>query len=188
MLERMFGRRARAAAEPADDGPVVDEQGVRRLVAELGLTVPCDLDQVIARVAERRGRPIQVIPFSAAVVERARRNRVPMPFGMWLAGNEVDFIFFREDTTVPHQEHVVLHELGHLCCRHETRHVDDDVITDAAALGDALGDAATRTVYGDAVECAAEHFAYLVAGHLSHNPAPPEHQPMVDRYRRILGG
>jgi hypothetical protein len=45
--------------------------------------------------------------------------------GLWLATSAADHIFFEEQTTRSHQEHIVLHEIGHLVFDHHSVRSDD---------------------------------------------------------------
>ncbi|MBP2475661.1 hypothetical protein JOF53_004533 [Crossiella equi] len=177
---RPWWRRGRG--EQLDTGaPVLTEEGVRRVVGSLPLPDPFDVRELVRLVAERRQRAITVLPYPAHVVARARAQHEPLPYGMWLAGTTADFIFYREDTTEMHQQHVILHELGHICLRHRTDTIDD---VDAARI---TGGAAKRTVYGDGQERAAELFAYLVeqrAGSL--NGRADADSKVARRYRALL--
>lgn len=38
--------------------------------------------------------------------------------GLWMAGSANDYICYERNTTPVHQEHIVLHELGHILCEH----------------------------------------------------------------------
>ncbi|MEV0050400.1 hypothetical protein AB0H34_07890 [Saccharopolyspora shandongensis] len=38
--------------------------------------------------------------------------------GLWLATADIDLVFYEQATTLPHQEHIILHELCHLLCDH----------------------------------------------------------------------
>jgi hypothetical protein len=97
------------------------EERCRRRVADLDASgelgrIAC-VDDLCARVAERRQRPIHL-------------EASPMPAtlaGAWLASDHADYIFFAQDAPPPHQEHIKLHELAHILCEHRP-------ITDQAEL------------------------------------------------------
>jgi hypothetical protein len=38
--------------------------------------------------------------------------------GVWVAGTTTDYIFFEQATSRLHQEHIILHEIGHILCGH----------------------------------------------------------------------
>lgn len=60
------------------------------------------------QVAERRGRPIKLIPTAD----------ITGVCGLWIATDTTDLICYESDTTRPHQDHIILHELSHVLCEH----------------------------------------------------------------------
>jgi len=85
----------------------------------LQVPVPFDVAELCARLAHRRGRPIHLQPFAMPA---------DCPCGVWIATATCDVIFYEERTSLLHQEHIILHEVGHLFCDHQTAtgaiHVD----------------------------------------------------------------
>src|SRR5437773_332962 len=81
----------------------------RRLLKDLGIQPPLRVAELCRRVGERRGKPIKLI---------AHPIPVPGPFGAWITTKDVDYILYQEQTTLPHQRHIVLHELGHILAGH----------------------------------------------------------------------
>lgn len=182
-----------APAAPGPDEPIVDLGQVRAVVDALPLPDPFDVRELCALVARARGRDIKVLPYPHKVVTEARRLRESLPYGMWLPGKRADYIYYREDTSMAHQQHVILHELGHLCCRHYGEHFDDDEIEVFHEAGRTVEGGLGRTVYSDAQERAAEMFAYLVEERLGPvrvvsggRDVDPAYTPVVDRYRATL--
>ncbi|MER6398373.1 ParH-like protein [Kitasatospora sp. NBC_01246] len=57
----------------------------------------------------RRGRPIELMPLSGP--EHS-------PCGVLITTDRADYIGYPADTTALHQQHIVLHEIGHLLCGH----------------------------------------------------------------------
>ncbi|MGW0517767.1 ImmA/IrrE family metallo-endopeptidase [Crossiella sp. NPDC003009] len=176
----------------ADTGePVLHEAAVAREVTGLELPDPFDVRELVRLVAARRQRSIAVLPYPAHVVAQARAQHEPLPYGMWLAGSRQDFLFYREDTTAMHQQHVILHELGHICLRHRTESIDDLAAEEVTGDPATVLRAAKRTVYTDRQERAAELFAYLVeerAGSL-HGGAGAldrDQDRVIRRYRSLL--
>jgi hypothetical protein len=41
------------------------------------------------------------------------------PCGVWLALSTEDLILFEQETSRLHQQHIILHEVGHLLCEHQ---------------------------------------------------------------------
>ncbi|MBP2472111.1 hypothetical protein JOF53_000983 [Crossiella equi] len=85
-------------------------QHCRKLLRELRLTPPLDVHELVRRVSEQRGRPIELV---------AQRFSVPGPFGAWTSGQDTDQIHYQAETTATHQNHIILHELSHLLAGHE---------------------------------------------------------------------
>jgi len=76
----------------------------------------CTVEQFLERLATSRGRPIHIVPM---VLPK------PGPCGIWVATDEVDVVVHETDTSRPHQEHIILHELAHMICAHrDTGDVD----------------------------------------------------------------
>ncbi|WP_188300249.1 hypothetical protein [Streptomyces sp. CBMA156] len=77
----------------------------------LDLAAPFSLDGVCARLAAVRRRPIHLHPLPPGAAEAGA-------CGLWLATGTDDYIFFEQQTSRPHQEHIVLHEIGHMLLDH----------------------------------------------------------------------
>src|SRR5262245_48427673 len=130
---------------------------VRRTVRQLDLPHPFDVKDLTQRIAERRGRRIilTALPMSVAG-----------PCGLWLATDSTDYICYEEMTSPLHQQHIVLHELGHLLCGHTGWQRVDEVVgalvpqLSPATLAVML--ARQHNTYPDADETEAELFAYAV--------------------------
>jgi hypothetical protein len=80
------------------------------LVARIGVPEPFDELEFVARVAQLRGRPIELAAMATGIAS---------PCGLWIATDQADLIFYADGTSAPHQQHIVVHELGHLMFDHE---------------------------------------------------------------------
>lgn len=80
-----------------------------KLVAELDLPHPFDVEEFIASLAARRGRHIEIVPVAA---------KPNLPCGIVLTTLDADLILYRADTTALHREHILLHEAAHILCGH----------------------------------------------------------------------
>lgn len=89
---------------------------VRQLLRNLGVDVPLDVEDLCARLGEARGLPIRLVPYALPV---------PGPFGLWLSTTTADLILFQAETTKGHQEHIILHEVGHIISGHSSDETDD---------------------------------------------------------------
>ncbi|MGW5715136.1 hypothetical protein ACWEVP_03135 [Amycolatopsis sp. NPDC003865] len=92
----------------------------RRLLKELDIRPPLDVFELCRRVGESRGKPIRLLPHSIPV---------PGPFGVWISTRLADYILYQQETSKPHQNHIILHELGHLLAGHESDPCDDELLT-----------------------------------------------------------
>jgi len=88
------------------------ERAIRRAcearLPDLPLPIPFHLDTFVAQIAARRKRPIE---------------RFGLPLGgglpgMWVETHDQDLIYYESRTAPPHQEQIILHELGHIVLGH----------------------------------------------------------------------
>lgn len=78
------------------------------VLRELPLPAAFDVRTLCAELGARRGRPIRLLPV-AGLFDVC---------GLWIATDRTDLIAYEANTTAPHQDHIVLHELGHVLCDH----------------------------------------------------------------------
>lgn len=119
------------------------------------IPVPWNLELLVRRVAEHRGRPIRLI-----AAEFPAGSDVS---GLWIGLRETDYICYARSASPAVREQTIGHELGHLLMNHQ---LSDG--TSPAAVMDLLSSEAispqliqrflARTSYGDAAEAAAEEF------------------------------
>jgi hypothetical protein len=154
-----------------------------KLVDMLDIPVPFDVHVLCARVAAARGRSIEL-------------RAIPMPAGgpcgVWVSVAGRDFIFYERHTSGLHQEHIVLHEIGHFLGDHEAGTVLDPDISQLLMpdLDPAVVDRVLqRTHYSADNEREAETIASLILERAnrwrpaSEWAAPPEAEGM----RRRIG-
>lgn len=91
----------------------------RKLLRDLDIHPPLDVSQLGKRLGEHRGRPIRLLP---------RPLPQPGPFGIWLAQAGTDVVVYQQETTRPHQDHIIIHEFGHMIAGHESDENDDDLL------------------------------------------------------------
>ncbi|WP_031465106.1 ImmA/IrrE family metallo-endopeptidase [Sciscionella sediminilitoris] len=153
-------------------------------IAELDLHEARDVRALCDHLVELRGRPIRLVPLPLPASH---------PCGMWVAASDEDVIFYDANTTSAHQEHIILHELGHVICCHRGSGILDDESAralfpniDPQIVRDMLG----RATYDDVQEQEAEITAYLLAelikGRPRANPSSPERERAIDRVERTL--
>jgi hypothetical protein len=75
-----------------------------------GIRVPFDLNALLDQLEADRGRPIELVPFSATAPGE--------PCGIWVGTDRLDLIYYEEATSPLHQDHIILHEVGHMVCDH----------------------------------------------------------------------
>ncbi|MFS8097845.1 ImmA/IrrE family metallo-endopeptidase [Lentzea alba] len=122
----------------------------RRARAALrGLTMPepFSVQALCDEVARVRGRKLFLHPFTEPPVDE-------MPSGLWVATDVADHVFFEQQTSRFHQEHIICHEIGHMLCGHESQR------------------AMARTSYTTAQEHEAEMVATLIL-ELARRRTPP---------------
>jgi len=134
----------------------------RRLLNELDIRPPLDVAELCQRVGQQRGKPIQL---------RAHPIPVPGPFGLWYTTKTTDYIFYQQETSAPHQRHIILHELGHLLAGHQSTE-NDQLLPDLSSdtlrekypdlEPDAVRRALRRTSYDTEQEREAETTATII--------------------------
>jgi hypothetical protein len=127
------------------------------------IPVPWDLQLLVGRIADRRGRPIRLLPTEFPAVDVS---------GLWLPTRDADLIYYDRSASPAVMEQTVGHELGHLLMNHdlEARGSGTAVAGQLAAveIDPALIERfLARTAYGTANEAAAEEFGtrLLQTGH-----------------------
>ncbi|GAF50426.1 M48 family metalloprotease [Rhodococcus wratislaviensis] len=157
---------------------------LRRIVAEMGIPVPWNRDQLVAGVAARRGRPIHLVPVSHSLVQGGHS-------GLWLARAEDDVILYAAGTSDVHATHIICHELAHMELGHDRtalgdRSVDATALSKAAPSVDpsSVVTALGRSNYSSAQEYEAELLATLLMARRGGNTSAATTDP---RASRILG-
>jgi hypothetical protein len=134
----------------------------RRLLRDLDIRPPLDVTELCRRVGERRGRPITLVSHPIPV---------PGPFGLWITAAATDYILYQRETSKSHQDHIILHELGHILAGHGADNSDDPVdgLDPATLRGqypdlapDAVRRALRRTSYDTEQEREAETVATII--------------------------
>ncbi|MFE2028820.1 toxin [Streptomyces hygroscopicus] len=133
-------------------------------IADLDLPEVADVAELCRHLGEVRGRPITLIPMQMPASH---------PCGMWVAARDEDLIFYDANTTSAHQEHIILHELGHIICCHRGAGWLDEA---SARLlfpnldPDLVRDMLLRATYDDVQEQEAEIIAYLLSQRVGSTP------------------
>ncbi|MEU5591837.1 toxin [Streptomyces sp. NPDC020298] len=152
--------------------------GARR-ISELGLPEVADVAELCRHLGEVRDRPITLVPMQMPASH---------PCGMWVAARDEDLIFYDANTTGAHQEHIILHELGHIICCHRGAGWLDEATArllfpnlDPELVRDML----LRATYDDVQEQEAEIIAYLLSQRVGstqeRHGAPPAEEAGKER-------
>jgi len=149
----------------------------RTLVDALDLPVPFDAGELCRRVGAARGRQIHLRPLAMPAGG---------PCGMWVSADAGDFIFYERHTSGLHQEHIVVHELGHLLSDHASTAAAPELARllmpslDPNLVRRVLG----RTHYTDVEEQEAELIASLILQRANrHHRAPADATDLDGRLR-----
>ncbi|MBP2477638.1 Zn-dependent peptidase ImmA (M78 family) [Crossiella equi] len=153
---------------------------LRRELAELGVDRPLSVQQLCTALGDRRGRPIRVVPFSL---------KVPGPYGMWFSSAEADYIVVQAETSRPHQDHIILHEIGHILHNHQPDDEDPEYVhsTMPSLNPDMIRRSLRRTNYDSTEEQQAELAATILLEWTSQSSLAPD-PVRDDRLQRLNEG
>ncbi|GAA4947766.1 hypothetical protein GCM10023205_04680 [Yinghuangia aomiensis] len=87
--------------------------GCLQRIRDLRIPAPFDIDEFCANVSSMRGRPLVLTPLP----EIEHRD---VPCGMWLGTTSIDYVYYAAETSKPHRDHIVVHELAHMLCGHKS--------------------------------------------------------------------
>ena len=159
----------------------------RALVAELELPDPFDLAELCATVGRERGRPV-VLTATPMVMGNL--------CGMWMGTAQADYVFYEQNTSFLHQQHIVFHELGHILRRHSPKRILGADVARALAPVVEPGEVERvlgRDTYNDEDEYEAELIATLILRRVAHHAAvevpeavDPRSDDVVARIARSL--
>lgn len=124
----------------------------KRILRDLGVSPPLEVRELCRLLGDYRGRPIRLVPHALPV---------PGPFGLWIATNTADYIFYQQETSPAHQDHIILHEVGHILAD-DTSDESDPVVWQTL-LPDIPYDVINKALRRTAYEEEREHEAELVA-------------------------
>lgn len=138
-------------------------QRCERLLLDIDVPQPFDIDDFATLIANQRGRPLRLVAKTSPLG----------PCGMWLALPDTDYVFYEAATTRLHRDHIVVHELAHLLASHEPSDTVDPAILktllpnlDPAVVQRVLA----RAEYSADQEQEAEMIASLVLQHAHRSP------------------
>lgn len=129
-----------------------------RLLADLEIPSSSTVEDLCAQIADSRGRDIYLHPLP-------QRPVAAIACGVWLATPNADHIFFEDNTSQLHRDHIILHEIGHILCDHRlSESIGDELVEGLVALFDEsqVQQALTRSGYTEEQEQVAEMMATLI--------------------------
>ncbi|MEV0845484.1 hypothetical protein AB0J21_06265 [Streptomyces sp. NPDC049954] len=117
---------------------------------------------------------------------------VPGPSGLWIASGSADYIFYQRETSKVHQDHIILHEIGHIMADHQSQDTGGEVLRHPLPALDAevVEGALWRSSHDEDREREAELVATIIlewASVLDSVPPPAATEPSVDRLQAALG-
>lgn len=139
----------------------------RRLLADITIPSPFDIDAFCDQIATQRGRRIRLHPMA----------NEPVPCGLWIATESTDYIFYEASTSPLHRDHIVLHELSHLLCDHRPALAQDEDLAHQLFPDLAAGlvrRVLARSAYSASEEREAELLASLIREHVDRSGPPAE--------------
>lgn len=159
---------------------------MRRELRDLGIHPPLDMSRLCEALGEKRGRPIELEP---------RKLTTLGPSGLLVETSRRDVILYQAETTRLHQEHIILHELGHMLVADETGGEEDpqEAAENWAALIPVFEDEMIRRVtqrcsYESEEECAVEAAATSLLEWSSVEGATPlSEDPSLRRVQSVVG-
>ncbi|MEV0113240.1 hypothetical protein AB0H77_08315 [Streptomyces sp. NPDC050844] len=127
------------------------ERRIRHLLRTLNVRPPLSVKELCQALSQSRGRHIEL-----------RSYPLPPsgPIGLWFETANADLIIFQRDTTPLHQDHIILHEVGHILADHHGASVDTQ--WDALLPGLEIG-AIRRALQRCSYDTEQEHEAELIA-------------------------
>ncbi|RSN46578.1 hypothetical protein DMH12_29150 [Streptomyces sp. WAC 04229] len=164
-------------------------RGLRRrckaLIRDLDIQRPFDVHTLIQSVAQRRGRPIQLVAIAMPAGSAC---------GLFVSTAGTDYIFYEKHASPLHQEHIIVHELGHLLCGHvRLTDVNNDIsrLLMPTLSPNMIERVLQRTYYNTPEEKEAEMIASLILQGVDRSPSGPERsEPEADeavrRVQRLL--
>ncbi|MGH3829240.1 MAG: hypothetical protein ACRDRS_02125 [Pseudonocardiaceae bacterium] len=147
---------------------VIDDRALRRWckreLQALDLRPPLRVEVLCQRLGARQGRPIRLV---------AHPLPVPGPFGLWIGTESADYILYQSETTRIHQDHIILHEVGHIIAGHHNNDTGDEywqqMMPDISP--EIIRRALRRTYYDTAEEREAELLATIIMNIMGWTPA-----------------
>jgi hypothetical protein len=149
----------------------------------MNIVPPLRVDVLCEHLGQRRGRPIRLLAYPLPV---------PGPFGLWLDAGIADYIVYQAETTPMHQDHIILHEVGHILADHDSDDADEAYWRQALPdlSPEMIKRALRRTHYDTQAEQQAELVATIImqwASVIDHTTPRPVELDAAQRVQAALG-
>ncbi|KAA2255218.1 hypothetical protein F0L68_28770 [Solihabitans fulvus] len=161
---------------------------VRDLDERVGVPNPFDIDVLVDRLESYRGRPIDLHPTARTAGGTC---------GMWIRERDRDVIAYAAQTSTPHQDHIILHEIGHMIADHQGEcllTVGDAQLLAPHVKPELIEHMFARSAYSSEEEQEAEMIASLIwqyasrrRSQLTDRPLPPGLAERLARVEDIFG-
>lgn len=155
----------------------------RRLINELRIPAPFDLDEFLRCFAAQRGRSLKVTPLPVL-------SEPGFASGVWVATDSTDYVLYNDRTSPLHQRHIILHEVGHMIFAHNERRLSDSVVPDGGfpnleprSARHLMG----RVHYSEPEEEEAEMVATLLLEAIGEVPGPSRFSGLLAEAEALLG-
>lgn len=153
----------------------------QKVINGITLPEPFSARELCDRLASGRERPVHLLPLPTPTVPGT-------PSGMWLVAEHGDYIFYDAQTSHLHQEHIIVHEIGHMVCEHRPtggdqslyRHID-------IANPESIRHILPRIEYSDEQEQEAEMIASLILEAAGRVPGPTLLSGMLGGLESAMG-
>ncbi|MEO7193944.1 MAG: hypothetical protein ABIZ05_03850 [Pseudonocardiaceae bacterium] len=133
------------------------QQRVDDILQHIGVPYPWDINQFLDLLERHRGRDIDLCAISWTAGDSC---------GAWQQRGDHDVIAYAENTSGVHQDHIILHEIGHMISRHRGRCVLSEA--EAQRIAPDLAPAAFAHLLDRATSEAEEHEAEMIASLIHH--------------------
>ena len=147
------------------------------LVADLDLPDPFDLGVFCTRLGRHIGRSLVLMSHSMVIGGLC---------GAWMRTAKADYVFYEEDTSQLHQQHIVFHEIGHILRAHVPGKELSKDLARTIAAGAKVSDVFRvlgRDSYAEDDEFEAELIATLILRRIGRHPlreVPQATDPTAD--------
>lgn len=153
----------------------------QKAIAGITLPEPFSARELCNHLAAERERPLHLLVLPTPTVPGT-------PSGMWLVADRGDYIFFDAQTSPLHQEHILVHEIGHMVCDHQSAGGDHSLyryidFADPESIRQSL----PRIQYSDEQEQEAEMIASIILETVGRLPAPMLLSGMVGGLESAMG-